>query len=964
MDLATTAMKSLKKRGLLNDLDESEEINACSILIDVDVDGQNEEWILQFKNETHNHPTEIEPYGGASTCLGGAIRDPLAGRAYVYQAMRVTGSGDPTVPFGETLPGKLAQKTITTLAAKGYSDYGNQIGLASGHGAEIYHEGYRAKRMELGAVVGAVKRDHVRRLSPQGGDVVLLVGGRTGRDGCGGATGSSVGHTEASQAQGGAEVQKGNPLIERNLQRLFRSPEAAKRIKRCNDFGAGGISVAVGELADGLDIRLDAVPTKYDGLNGTELAISESQERMAVVVSPEDVSAFTALASAENLECTPIAVVNDSGRMTMRYKGDVVVDIARSFLNSSGAKRGIKVNVTSYVDRAAYKDWQDWLLHLKQLNVACQKGLAERFDATVGAGTVLVPFVGKHRLTPSQVMAAKIPVDGETETASLMAYGFDPYLSENSPFHGAVSAIVESVAKIVAVGGAYPQARLSLQEYFERLDDDPHRWQKPFLALLGAFWVQMALELPAIGGKDSMSGSFEATDPNGVVRRVDVPPTLVSFCVQTAKTPGLISQDLKSTDSHLVYLHAKYDGYHLPDFKYLKSSFNRVTQLIKSGHIKAAYALDAGGLASALTKMALGNGIGACVSGNNWFSADAGSFLLEMTDKPTALLAGLEYEVLGKTVSDPALTVNEKRIPLADCHDAWLSTLEPIFPTGLLKPKPETVTVIPFYTRKQMGTPGFGIAKPRVFMPLFSGTNAEYETTRAFEKKGGQVEAYVIRSLRAEALNESLIHMEKQLGQAQILMLCGGFSAGDEPDGSGKYMATLLTKPRILQAIQELLRRDGLVLGIGNGFQALVRSGFLTSFSLTQNSIGRHVSDLVMTKIISSHSPWLWNTQPGDVHLLPVSHGQGRFMAGDEEMKNMINSGLIAAQYVDFAGQPSMDIRFNPSGSMYAVEAVASPDGRILGKLAHSERVGDGLYKGFDMNMEQGIFAAGVGYYR
>jgi phosphoribosylformylglycinamidine synthase len=935
MDMATAAMKRLKKRGLLTDLDESDEINACSIFINVDADAKNEEWILQFKNETHNHPTEINPYAGAATCLGGAIRDPLAGRAYVYQAMRVTGSGEPRQ--ARTLPGKLPQQTITTQAAAGYSDYGNQLGVAAGHVAEIYHEGYTAKRLELGAVIGAVKREHVRREPPADGDVVLLIGGRTGRDGCGGAAGSSKGQETRDET----DVPEGNPVIGRGLLRLYKKPEAIRLIKRCNDFGAGGISVAVGELADGLDIDLDAVPVMYDGLDGTELAISESQERMAVVTAAADADTFRALAAEENLECTPIARVTDSGRMVMRWRGKTIVNMARSFLSSSGAARRAQVKINSAKEPAReMKKYTaaDWLPHLRKINNAGQVGLAGHFDATAGAGTVLMPYGGKHRLTPSQAMAAKIPVNGETETISLMAFGFDPYESEISPFHGAVKAVTESLAKVVAVGGSYKNARLSFQEYFERLGGDPTRWQKPFLALLGAFWAQMAFETPAIGGKDSMSGSYE--DGN---TRYDVPPALVSFCVQTAAVNDIISQEFKSAGHTLVWLRALYDENDLPDFTYLKESFTRLTELIKSKRVAAAYALDASGLCTALTKMALGNGSGATVEGADWFTAETGSFLLEMSAKPEDVLAGLRYEIIGKTTDEPALIVDGMPITLLQCHDAWLSTLEPVFPTGRFEPS-ETAPVIPPYTVKQKTASGFKHAKPRVFIPVFPGTNGEYSAARAFAKAGALTDEWTVTSLH---------EMEKRVRSSQILMLANGC----------KDMS-VLREPRILEAIHDLLRRDGLVLGIGDGFHALISAGLLAcgDIKITQNAIGRFVSDLVMTKIISNLSPWLWNTRPDDVFLIPYSHGEGRLMAAD--IKPLTALGQIAAQYVDFDGNPSMDIRFNPSGSFCAVEALTNADGRILGKMGHSDRIGEGLYKGFDMPMEQGIFAAGVSYYK
>ncbi|MDR1664870.1 MAG: phosphoribosylformylglycinamidine synthase [Clostridiales bacterium] len=996
MDIAVTGMKALRKKGLLNDLDESEEINACSIVIPVTTvkyDGGTvtEDWLLQFKNETHNHPTEIEPYGGAATCLGGAIRDPLSGRAYVYQALRVTGSGDPTAPIDETWQGKLPQQTITTQAAAGFSAYGNQIGLATGHVAEIYHSGYTAKRMEIGAVIGAVKRADVKRETPADGDIILLLGGRTGRDGCGGATGSSRGHTEASLTDSGPEVQKGNPTTERKLQRLFRNPEATALIRRCNDFGAGGVCVAVGELADGMDIDLDAVPKKYEGLNGTELAISESQERMAVVVSPGDAERFIALAGEENLETTRVAVVKDHGRIRMNWRGNIVLDISRAFLSSSGAEREARVRVPAYAHFRAETGTlkpitqtqsdeshpgqrvSRWLRNLKSLNVAAQKGLVERFDASIGAGTVLMPFCGKHRLTPAQAMAAKIPVtDGETDHVSLMSFGFDPGVTEESPFHGAAYAVAESLAKIVAAGGSYQNARLTFQEYFERLGNDPLRWQKPFLALLGAFTAQMAFGTPAIGGKDSMSGSYEDKD---------VPPTLVSFAVQTADLSEVISPELKAPGNALVWLRAKYGRNHMPDFEYLKKSFARVTELIHQKKIVSAYTVGAGGVAAALTKMALGNMVGAEISHgeSDLYHPEYGSFLLEISAAPLngGLLPGLDFAVLGKTTACPAITVNGVEIPLSRCREAWLSVFEPVFPTQWGKPG-ETVSVnVPLYEGSRaarFSAAPYRAAKPGVFIPVFPGSNCEYDTARAFTKAGAETDIFVIRNLTARDLEISVREMAKRIDEAQILMLIGGFSSGDEPDGSAKFITALLRNAAVAEAVHTLLyKRGGLALGICNGFQALVKSGLLPygeiremkpdSPTLTFNTIGRHVSDLVMTKTVSTLSPWLWKMSAGDVRLVPVSHGEGRFVASEGDLKRMIENHQIATRYVDFDGNPSMDIRFNPNGSALAIEGITSPDGRVFGKMGHSERAGAGLYKGFEMPADQKIFESGVAYF-
>jgi len=974
MDIATLAMKELKRKGYLNDLDESDEVNACSINVDVEIDGKVEQWLVMFKNETHNHPTEIEPFGGAATCLGGAIRDPLSGRSYVYQAMRVTGSADPRTPISETMPGKLPQRVITTKAAQGYSSYGNQIGIATGQVHEIYHPNYVAKRMELGAVIGAAPKRNVVREKPVPGDVVILLGGRTGRDGCGGATGSSKEHDEKSLESCGAEVQKGNPPIERKLQRLFRKSEVSRMIKKCNDFGAGGVSVAIGELADSLEINLDAVPKKYQGLDGTELAISESQERMAVVVSKEDAARFIELSRAENLEATVVAEVTDTNRLVMKWRGNEIVNIERAFLNSNGVQRTASVKVKEparfCVGSRKNEDIRtSWTDNLKQLNVCSQKGLVEMFDSTIGGGTVLMPLGGRYQLTPAEGMAAKIPVEkGNTTTGTLMTFGFNPYISKESPFHGAVYAVVESVAKIVAMGGDYKKIRLSLQEYFEKLGKDPEKWGKPFAALLGAFYAQMNLKLPAIGGKDSMSGTF---------KDINVPPTLVSFAVCTANVKNVLSPEFKKPDSYVVLVKVLKDRVYLPVFEQMAETYERIHELVNGGKILSACSVKAGGISEAVTKMAFGNGIGFKASVDagkiDWFSADYGSIVLEMGKNPQELLDGLEYEILGKTTREPVIEVDGIVMPLEELRAEWEEPLEGVFPTNAEAGQKEPIKV--YYDRIIPIRHSEIFAKPRVFMPIFPGTNCEFDSARAFEKAGAHVETFVMRNLTPSDIEESVKVMKSIIDQSQIMMIPGGFSAGDEPEGSGKFIATVFRNPYLAEALMRLIKeRDGLVLGICNGFQALIKLGLLpygeireldgNSITLTFNTIGRHVSRMVRTKVVSSLSPWLSKTIPGEIHTIAVSHGEGRFFASDEIIAELAANGQIATQYVDMDGNPTYDIRFNPNGSAHAVEGITSLDGRIFGKMGHSERYTEYTMKNVPGEKDQRIFEAGVEYFK
>jgi len=984
MDIAVMGMKELKKRGLLKDLDESDEINACSIVVNVDVDGVTEEWLVMFKNETHNHPTEIEPFGGAATCLGGAIRDPLSGRSYVYQAMRVTGSGDPRAKVEDTLPGKLPQRKITTGAAAGYSSYGNQIGLATGQVAEIYDEGFVAKRMEIGAVIGAAPKKNVVREKPVEGDVVILLGGRTGRDGCGGATGSSKEHTEESIFTCGAEVQKGNPPEERKIQRLFRNPRVSTMIKKCNDFGAGGVSVAIGELTDGLEINLDVIPKKYEGLDGTELAISESQERMAVVVARENAEAFMDLAREENLEATVVAKVTSDRRLKMFWRGKTIVDISRDFLDTNGVKQSTRVTVTVPDEKENYfetipaeveKVIDDlkaaWLANLRDLNVCSQKGLVERFDSTIGAGTVLMPFGGKYQATPAEGMVAKIPVlSGDTTTGTVMTFGYNPKLAKWSPFHGALYAVIEAAAKVTAIGGNYKGIRLTLQEYFEKLGKDSAKWGKPFSALLGAYYAQKKLGIPAIGGKDSMSGTF---------KDLNVPPTLVAFAVDVVNVGKVVSPEFKKAKSNVVLVPMVRDEQELPDFNRLEKNFAKVTELIQAGKVLSAHTVRMGGLAEAISKMSFGNRIGMVFAGKveprSLFTPDYGSFVLEMDEKldPGEAFGTVEYRLLGQTGEKAVIAVNGIEIDIEEAYASWSEPLEKVFPTKTEESyeRPHTIYSAERNTRK----PAVTVARPRILMPVFPGTNCEYDTARAFAKAGGQVETLVIRNLSAAEIEESIEAMVKGIEKAQIIMIPGGFSGGDEPDGSGKFIATAFRNPRVKEAVTRLLKqRDGLMLGICNGFQALIKLGLVPygeirdltgdSPTLTYNKIGRHVSCMVRTKVVSTLSPWFNNVQAGDVHTIAVSHGEGRFVASREVVETLIKNGQVATQYVDLDGNPAYDIAWTPNGSTHAIEGITSPDGRVLGKMGHSERIGSHVAVNVPGEKDQKIFEAGVRYFK
>ncbi len=979
MDVALMAMKALKKQGKLDDLDLSDEINACSIVVNADVNGKNEEWLVMFKNETHNHPTEIEPFGGAATCLGGAIRDPLSGRVYVYQAMRVTGSGDPRTKLEDTIQGKLPQKKITTGAASGYSSYGNQIGLATGQVAEIYDEGYVAKRMEIGAVIGAAPRKNVVRIQPEAGDKIVLLGGRTGRDGCGGATGSSKAHTEESLMTCGAEVQKGNAPTERKIQRLFRNPDVSTLIKRCNDFGAGGVSVAIGELADGLEINLDAVPKKYEGLDGTELAISESQERMAVVVEACDVDKFIAHAAEENLEAVVVAEVKAEPRLKMSWRGKQIVDLSREFLNSNGAKQRIDIEISAPKEITYFDECNEieidnikeyWVNNLQNLNRCSQKGLIERFDSTIGANTVLMPFGGKTQLTPAEGMAAKLPLmEGDTSTGTLMSFGYNPDISKWSPFHGAVYAVVESIAKIVAMGGDYSKARLTLQEYFEKPGKDAKRWGKPLSALLGAYYVQMRLGTAAIGGKDSMSGSF---------MDMDVPPTLVSFAVNTVNVKNVVSNEFKAAGSKVVLLKVKLDDNMLPDFDELDKVYSRVNKLAKEKAILSASSVRSGGIAEIVSKMAFGNMIGFKLEGiadvSLLFKPFYGSLLLEIPENIdlTKVLEGLRYTVVGVTTDNSQININGTSIELSELAAKWQEPLEKVFPTRVMEENKNVASYC--YEAKTKVKPSLKIAKPRVFIPVFPGTNCEYDTKKVFENAGGIVETLVIKNMTHNDIEESIKRMEALIDNSQIIMIPGGFSAGDEPEGSGKFIATAFRNPVVSEAVMKLLKnRDGLVLGICNGFQALVKLGLLpfgeireideACPTLTFNTIGRHQSSLVKTRIASNLSPWLNNVKVGDIHTVAISHGEGRFTASSDVLAALEANGQIATQYVDLNGQPTYDIAYNPNGSINAIEGITSPDGRVLGKMGHSERIGTNLYKNVPGEKDQKIFQAGIEYF-
>ncbi len=967
MDIGTLAAKKLKADGLLPDLDESEEINACSVKIKVDIDGQLEDWILMFKNETHNHPTEIEPFGGAATCLGGAIRDPLSGRSYVYQAMRVTGAANPLVPVEDTINGKLPQRKITVGAANGYSSYGNQIGLATGHVAEVYHPGYVAKRMEIGAVLGAAPASNIRREAPVPGDIVVLLGGKTGRDGCGGATGSSKSHTLESLETCGAEVQKGNPPEERKLQRLFRNPDVTKMIKRCNDFGAGGVSVAIGELTDGLVIDLNAVPKKYDGLDGTEIAISESQERMAVVIAPEDVDAFMAEAAKENLEATVVADVVAEPRLKMNWNGNTIVDLSRDFLNSNGAPKFTDIEVEVPAEREAEEvsDTADsWTELMSNLNVCSQKGLIEKFDSTIGAGTVLMPFGGVYQLSPSQAMAAKIPVlKGETNTCSLMGWGYNPDISEKSPYHGAMLAVIESIAKIVAAGGTYKKCWLTFQEYFERTQNDPKRWGKPMAALLGAFKAQLEMGCGSIGGKDSMSGTFE---------NIDVPPTLVSFAVSTANADKIVSTEFKGAGSEVIMITPEYDENGLPKFDSIKECFDKVEKIISDGRANAIWTNGYGGIAEGIAKMCFGNKIGfeftSHLSGEELFRPCYGAFIIELNGA-----AADGENVIGKTIEDYKILCRDYTVSLDNLQRVWEAKLEPVFPCRIktTDTTPETYS----NANRIQRSASIKVAQPRVLIPVFPGTNCEYDTARAFERAGAKAETIVIRNLSASAIEESVNVFERAIKQSQIIMLPGGFSGGDEPEGSGKFITAFFRNAKIKDAVHDLLQnRDGLMLGICNGFQALVKLGLVPfgeiidmaddAPTLTFNTIARHQSMMVTTRIASNKSPWLYGCEVGDIHTIPISHGEGRFVAPDRIIQQMANNGQIATQYVDLDGNPTMDIRYNPNTSVEAIEGITSPDGRVLGKMGHSERIGSFVGKNVPGSKDQKIFESGVAYFK
>ena len=980
MDMALVGMKLLRKRGLIPDLDQSDEINACSIEVPVTIDGKTEQWLVQFKNETHNHPTEIEPFGGAATCLGGAIRDPLSGRAYVYQAMRVTGSGDPTVPFEKTMEGKLPSRKITTGAAQGYSSYGNQIGLATGQVVELYDPGYAAKRMEIGAVIGASPKENVVRGVPAPDDIIVLLGGRTGRDGCGGATGSSKAHTMDSIETCGAEVQKGNPPTERKIQRLFRNKTVSTMIKRCNDFGAGGVCVAIGELADGLTVDLDKVTKKYDGLDGTELAISESQERMAVVLEAKDVDRFIAEADKENLEATAVAVVTETPRLTMNWRGKTIVDLSRAFLNTNGVTQVAQAYITAPDAENNYRTHAPAVLvgmdtaesfkaNLGRLEVCSQRGLSERFDASIGAATVMMPFGGKTQLTPEEAMAAKIPLlEGETDDATAMSFGYIPGIAKWSPFHGSAFAVTESLSKLLAIGADPLTARLTFQEYFERLHDVPERWGKPAAALLGSLVAQIRMGLPSIGGKDSMSGSFED---------LDVPPTLVSFAVAMTKASKTISAEFKKAGSRVIYVPVPEDkAAMLPDWEKLKAVYRAVSALMGEGKVLAASTVKEGGAAAAVAKMSFGNKIGFTfakeLTADELYAPLSGSLILELADG--AELSGdvLFYE-LGTTTDKEVITVNGAELAIDELIDIWGAKLESVFPT---KAKcPEITKNIPLYTERNTSSPVIRTAVPKVFIPVFPGTNCEVDTARAFAKAGADPQLLIVRNLTPDAIEETISEMVRLINDSQMIMLPGGFSGGDEPDGSGKFIATTFRNPRVSEAVNELLKkRDGLMLGICNGFQALIKLGLVPygeirelkpdDPTLTYNTIGRHISHMAYTRVTSVKSPWLSGVNAGDVFSVPISHGEGRFVATDEMLDTLIRNGQIATQYVDLEGNPSGNIEFNTNGSVCAIEGITSPDGRVLGKMGHSERKGENLYFNTPFEKDQKLFESGVAYFK
>ena len=987
MDIALMAMKKLRKEGKLEDLEESEEINACSIVVPVEVDGVTEEWLVNFKNETHNHPTEIEPFGGAATCLGGAIRDPLSGRTYVYQAMRVTGAADPTVSVKDTMEGKLPQKKLVRGAADGYSSYGNQIGLATGYVKEIYHPDYVAKRMEIGAVMGAAPRRAVQRLTSDPGDIIILLGGRTGRDGCGGATGSSKAHTTQSIDTCGAEVQKGNPPTERKIQRLFRREEVAHIIKKCNDFGAGGVSVAIGELADGLRVQLDKVPKKYAGLDGTELAISESQERMAVVIAPQDVEQFLAYAKEENLEAVEVAVVTEEPRLVLEWRGKEIVNISRAFLDTNGAHQETAVTVEMPDEKekffgkkelngvadalAAGNVKKAWMTMLADLNVCSQKGLVEMFDGSIGAGSVYMPYGGKYQLTETQSMVAKLPVaKGSSDTVTMMAYGFDPYLSSWSPYHGAVYAVVESVARIVAAGGDYKKIRFTFQEYFRRMSEDPKRWSQPFAALLGAYSAQMGFGLPSIGGKDSMSGSFN---------EIDVPPTLVSFAVDVAKEKDIITPEFKKAGNPIVWFKIAKDAYDLPDYAQMMDLYEKIHSLIGNGAICSAYALDGKGMAAAVSKMAFGNALGVAmsekISADEMFEPGFGQLIAEVSaDKLEEILKAVpEAQVVGEVTATGTFTYGNMTITMEEALSAWTQTLEKVFPTRATQEK--DVLDTPVYTAGNVHVCKNKIARPTVFIPVFPGTNCEYDSARAFEAAGADTIVKVFKNLSAEDIRDSVEVFTKAIDQSQMIMFPGGFSAGDEPEGSAKFFATAFRNEKMKEAVMRLLNeRDGLALGICNGFQALINLGLVpygeitaqkeNSPTLTYNTIGRHISKMVYTKVVTNKSPWLAGTEVGNIYCNPASHGEGRFVAPKEWLDKLFENGQVATQYVNEAGQPTMDEEWNVNGSYMAIEGITSPDGRVLGKMAHAERKGRSVAMNIYGEQDMKLFESGVKYFK
>ena len=976
MDIALMGMRKLKADGKLDDMEESDEINACSVIVPVEIDGKTEEWLVFFKNETHNHPTEIEPFGGAATCLGGAIRDPLSGRGYVYQAMRVTGAADPSVPMSDTLPGKLPQRKIVTGAAQGYSSYGNQIGLATGLVNEVYHPGYVAKRMEIGAVMGAAPRRNVIRKNSDPGDIIILIGGRTGRDGIGGATGSSKAHTTKSIDVCGAEVQKGNAPTERKIQRLFRREEASLIIKKCNDFGAGGVSVAIGELADGLRVNLDKVPKKYAGLDGTELAISESQERMAVVVAKEDVDKMLWLAAEENLEAVVVAEVTEEPRLVLVWRDKVIVNISRAFLDTNGAHQETDVVVPMpskddnyFTQDKEVKDIKEaWLLALSDLNVCSQKGLVEMFDSSIGAASVYMPYGGKRQLTPVQTMVAKLPVlSGKCDTVTMMSYGIDPYLASWSPYHGSVYAVILSVAKIVAAGGDYSKIRFTFQEYFKRLGEDPERWGEPLAALLGAYDAQIKLGLASIGGKDSMSGTFND---------IDVPPTLCSFAVDIAKVQDIITPELKEAGNVLVKFDIEKDQYSLPVYSQLMSMYGQIREMAQAGIIKSAYATGYGGICEAVSKMAFGNDLGVTIdngiSNAALFAKDYGSIIAEVAVNDLEKIT-VPYTRVAEVTDNAEFVYNGTSIPMEEALKAWTSRLEGVFPTR--SDVKQTELEDNLYEEKNIYISKNKTPKPEVFIPVFPGTNCEYDTARAFKAAGAAVNTVVFKNMTESQITDSARAFENAVKNAQILMFSGGFSAGDEPDGSAKFISSIFRNQKIMDAVHELInRRDGLVLGICNGFQALVKLGLVPygeirpqsedSPTLTTNSIGRHISKTVYTKVVSNKSPWLSKAKLGGIYSIPASHGEGRFVASDEVIKKLFENGQVATRYADLSGKPSMDEDFNPNGSYAAIEGITSPDGRVLGKMAHSERIGDGVAINIYGDQNQHIFESGVEYFK